>query len=158
MVEGTIETRQQETHDTQIHIGTQEEEVDFMDEDEAVLVPWGRQSLLLDSEAATQGTLMDDEEGLYSEDEEAEASGSTNTKIDPDDGSQAIADDGGLPPFRPFFDTRGVDDATSFHIDSGIVVPASINRHLRPYQREGVEFLYGKYKSGIGGVLGDDMG
>lgn len=37
-------------------------------------------------------------------------------------------------------------------------VPAPINRFLRPYQREGVEFLLTQYKNGIGGILGDDMG
>ncbi|KAM0786057.1 hypothetical protein ACM66B_006868 [Microbotryomycetes sp. NB124-2] len=37
-------------------------------------------------------------------------------------------------------------------------VPAPINRFLREYQREGVEFLYRQYSNGIGGILGDDMG
>ncbi|CDR48662.1 hypothetical protein NBRC10512_001376 [Rhodotorula toruloides] len=37
-------------------------------------------------------------------------------------------------------------------------VPAPINKFLRPYQREGAEFLYGQFKKGIGGILGDDMG
>ncbi|GAA5907695.1 hypothetical protein JCM6882_008950 [Rhodosporidiobolus microsporus] len=37
-------------------------------------------------------------------------------------------------------------------------IPAPINKFLRPYQREGAEFLYGQYKKGIGGILGDDMG
>lgn len=36
-------------------------------------------------------------------------------------------------------------------------VPAPINKFLRPYQREGAEFLYGQFKKGIGGILGDDM-
>ena len=38
-------------------------------------------------------------------------------------------------------------------------VPASINRYLKPYQREGVAFLYScVVLRGTGGVLGDDMG
>ncbi|GAA6011499.1 hypothetical protein JCM10207_002640 [Rhodosporidiobolus poonsookiae] len=37
-------------------------------------------------------------------------------------------------------------------------IPAPINKFLRPYQREGVEFLYGQYQKGLGGILGDDMG
>lgn len=36
-------------------------------------------------------------------------------------------------------------------------VPAPVNKFLRPYQREGAEFLYGQFKKGIGGILGDDM-
>ncbi|GEM11524.1 RAD26-like SNF2 family DNA-dependent ATPase [Rhodotorula toruloides] len=37
-------------------------------------------------------------------------------------------------------------------------VPAPINKFLRPYQREGAEFLYRQFRKGIGGILGDDMG
>ncbi|GAA5964461.1 hypothetical protein JCM21900_002382 [Sporobolomyces salmonicolor] len=37
-------------------------------------------------------------------------------------------------------------------------IPSPINKFLRQYQREGVEFLYGQYKKGMGGILGDDMG
>lgn len=36
-------------------------------------------------------------------------------------------------------------------------IPAPVNRFLRQYQREGAEFLYGQYKEGLGGILGDDM-
>jgi len=42
--------------------------------------------------------------------------------------------------------------------DPSMVIPASINRFLRGYQREGVWFLYSKYRHGMGGILGDDMG
>lgn len=42
--------------------------------------------------------------------------------------------------------------------DPSIVIPRSINRFLRDYQRVGAAFLYRKYKQGHGGVLGDDMG
>ena len=39
-----------------------------------------------------------------------------------------------------------------------VSVPPSINRFLRDYQREGVQFFYERYCEGRGGVLGDDMG
>ncbi|PVG00118.1 hypothetical protein CPB86DRAFT_806025, partial [Serendipita vermifera] len=39
-----------------------------------------------------------------------------------------------------------------------IEVPSSINKYLRGYQREGVEFLWNQFKQGRGGILGDDMG
>jgi hypothetical protein len=44
------------------------------------------------------------------------------------------------------------------HPEQGIQVPASINRFLREYQRDGVRFFWDCYKEGRGGVLGDDMG
>ena len=37
-------------------------------------------------------------------------------------------------------------------------IPASVNKHLRPYQREGVEWMWNQYSRGRGGLLGDDMG
>ncbi|KAM0747985.1 hypothetical protein T439DRAFT_87826 [Meredithblackwellia eburnea MCA 4105] len=40
----------------------------------------------------------------------------------------------------------------------GAEIPAPINRFLRPYQRQGVEFMYRQHMKGMGGVLGDDMG
>lgn len=33
-----------------------------------------------------------------------------------------------------------------------------INRQLRDYQRQGVEFMWERYRMGKGGILGDDMG
>lgn len=36
-------------------------------------------------------------------------------------------------------------------------VPASINRHLREYQRDGVKFLYSLYAQDKGGILADGM-
>ncbi|KAG8821745.1 hypothetical protein FRC19_007320 [Serendipita sp. 401] len=40
----------------------------------------------------------------------------------------------------------------------GIQIPASINDYLRPYQKEGVRFLFERYCNGRGAILGDDMG
>ena len=37
-------------------------------------------------------------------------------------------------------------------------VPGRINTFLRPYQREGINFFWTRYKDGRGGLLGDDMG
>ena len=37
-------------------------------------------------------------------------------------------------------------------------VPATINRYLRDYQRNGVRFLYKHYCDGHGAILADDMG
>lgn len=37
-------------------------------------------------------------------------------------------------------------------------VPASINRYLQEYQREGVQFLFSRLAAGMGAILGDDMG
>eukprot|EP00887_Chlorella_sp_A99_P006990 scaffold2.g6990.t1 len=39
-----------------------------------------------------------------------------------------------------------------------LYVPASINKFLRSYQRDGVHFLFCQYARGTGGVLADDMG
>jgi DNA excision repair protein ERCC-6-like 2 len=39
-----------------------------------------------------------------------------------------------------------------------IQVPSPINTFLRDYQRDGVRFLYDKFRKSIGGMLGDDMG
>jgi SNF2 family DNA or RNA helicase len=39
-----------------------------------------------------------------------------------------------------------------------IQVPSAINTFLRDYQRDGVKFLYEKFKNSMGGMLGDDMG
>ena len=39
-----------------------------------------------------------------------------------------------------------------------IQVPASINTHLRDYQRDGVRFFWERFQEDRGGLLGDDMG
>ncbi|KAG8595973.1 hypothetical protein GDO81_001691 [Engystomops pustulosus] len=42
--------------------------------------------------------------------------------------------------------------------DTGVCIPHTINRYLRDYQREGVQFLYEHYARSRGCILGDDMG
>ena len=37
-------------------------------------------------------------------------------------------------------------------------IPATMNRYLRDYQREGAQFMYNRFREGGGGILGDDMG
>ena len=39
-----------------------------------------------------------------------------------------------------------------------IQVPSAINTFLRDYQRDGIQFLYNKFRNLTGGMLGDDMG
>lgn len=37
-------------------------------------------------------------------------------------------------------------------------MPGSINRYLRQYQREGIQFLFRQYVLNQGAILADDMG
>ena len=37
-------------------------------------------------------------------------------------------------------------------------IPALLNQYLRPYQQDGVRFLYQQFRSHSGAVLCDDMG
>ncbi|CAM9419002.1 unnamed protein product [Chrysoparadoxa australica] len=37
-------------------------------------------------------------------------------------------------------------------------IPAAINRYLKEYQREGVQFMWDRYSRGEGSILADDMG
>ena len=68
---------------------------------------------------------------------------------------------GGLLALAQRGDGDGSDDGDGD--GSGLVttppaVPASIDATLRPYQREGFEWLAFLYEHGLGGVLADDMG
>jgi DNA excision repair protein ERCC-6-like 2 len=49
-------------------------------------------------------------------------------------------------------------DALVLDAKHHIRVPPSLNRYLRPYQREGTQFLFQRYALGRGVILGDDMG
>jgi len=44
------------------------------------------------------------------------------------------------------------------HGAAGEMVPHTINRYLRDYQREGIRFIHGNYVRARGCILGDDMG
>ncbi len=43
-------------------------------------------------------------------------------------------------------------------LSSTVSVPVPVNKHLRDYQRQGVEFLFRRFVDNAGGVLADDMG
>lgn len=61
---------------------------------------------------------------------------------------------GSFRPKRP----KRCYDGTPVKPGPAVSVPPSINKFLRDYQREGVQFFYERYCEGRGGVLGDDMG
>nr|CDS29116.1 DNA excision repair protein ERCC 6 [Hymenolepis microstoma] len=43
-------------------------------------------------------------------------------------------------------------------LKGGLRIPADIWNRLYPYQREGVAWLWGLHRHGVGGILGDEMG
>ncbi|XP_009897186.2 DNA excision repair protein ERCC-6-like 2 [Dryobates pubescens] len=69
-----------------------------------------------------------------------------------------IFDDGDLE--KPYFPNQSFPSPeVAFKLsDNGDFIPYTINRYLRDYQREGVQFLYGHYANKRGCILGDDMG
>ncbi|NWS67357.1 ER6L2 protein, partial [Crotophaga sulcirostris] len=69
-----------------------------------------------------------------------------------------IFDDGDLE--KPYFPDKNLPSSkVAFKLsDNGDFVPYTINRYLRDYQREGVQFLYAHYVNKRGCILGDDMG
>ncbi|KAF8258164.1 P-loop containing nucleoside triphosphate hydrolase protein [Lactarius quietus] len=52
------------------------------------------------------------------------------------------------------------EPADTFVLDAKrhIRIPPSLSKHLRPYQRDGVQFFFERYILGRGAILGDDMG
>jgi SNF2 family DNA or RNA helicase len=59
---------------------------------------------------------------------------------------------------RPPFVEADVSSSPSLPSSTSHSVPASINKFLRDYQRDGVQFFYARYCENRGGILGDDMG
>lgn len=66
---------------------------------------------------------------------------------------------------RPHFDIKTSEQAAlgPFRLGTdaaghAVEVPKAINRFLRKYQQEGVRFFWEHYRTGEGGLLGDDMG
>ncbi|XP_003468448.3 DNA excision repair protein ERCC-6-like 2 isoform X4 [Cavia porcellus] len=61
---------------------------------------------------------------------------------------------------KPYFPDRKFPlSSNDFKLsEDGDVIPYTINRYLRDYQREGAQFLYRHYIQGRGCILGDDMG
>lgn len=107
------------------------------------------------------------EHGNNRDDDEGDA---TETESDISEPSQSQRDDRGAKPrlvaredqtaTGKFTLKRPKQCYDGTPVKSGPVdsVPASINKFLRDYQREGVQFFYERYCEGRGGVLGDDMG
>uniref|UniRef100_A0A7M4ESU1 ERCC excision repair 6 like 2 n=1 Tax=Crocodylus porosus TaxID=8502 RepID=A0A7M4ESU1_CROPO len=79
-------------------------------------------------------------------------------KVKADRWKSLIFDDEDLE--KPYFpDRRLPSPAVAFELsENGDCIPYTINRYLRDYQREGVQFLYGHYTHKRGCILGDDMG
>lgn len=50
------------------------------------------------------------------------------------------------------------DSVNEGHPDEKTVLPCGLRAELRPYQREGYEWMYGLYRNHLGGCLADDMG
>ncbi|XP_072927519.1 DNA excision repair protein ERCC-6-like 2 isoform X3 [Hemitrygon akajei] len=61
---------------------------------------------------------------------------------------------------KPFFyDKQTLGPKISLKLcEGGIYVPHTINRYLRDYQRDGIQFICKHYFRGNGCILGDDMG
>ena len=55
----------------------------------------------------------------------------------------------------PAFDPKAGSSQIKYQTHS---VPAPLNKFLRDYQRDGVQFFYERYCENRGGILGDDMG
>jgi SNF2 family DNA or RNA helicase len=78
----------------------------------------------------------------------------------PEDDSVTESDsDDGLPE-ETVGDYSKANPADALVLDAKhhIRVPPSLSKHLRSYQREGVQFLFQRYILGRGVILGDDMG
>ncbi|KAG8455320.1 hypothetical protein GDO86_001498 [Hymenochirus boettgeri] len=61
---------------------------------------------------------------------------------------------------KPFFpDRRLPGPLEDFTLSkNGVSIPYTINRYLRDYQRDGIQFLYNHFSRSMGCILGDDMG
>lgn len=61
---------------------------------------------------------------------------------------------------RPNFPIENAeqDSIGSLDLPDGFTLTANINRFLRSYQRDGVNFLLSHYRAGNGAILADDMG
>ncbi len=152
----------------------EEVEGDYDSEDNEVIVPWiGPRHSLVAGEADM------DAEGVYSEDEvfdgeldhsltahhmisdlehqplrqAQQAESATRVSQVADEFLPAARPNFPLSPDQFHFKPYPLDDEAR-----DILVPATINRFLKDYQRTGAKFLYSKYKQQTGAVLGDDMG
>jgi SNF2 family DNA or RNA helicase len=121
--------------------------------------------IILPTNTARPTANLEDEEGGYSADELFAGDSDVELEIlrqraPPIPLSPTAVTDDDLPAVRPNFETDlpFAEPLQLDHTQTGISIPAPINRFLKEYQKDGVRFLYAKYASGKGGVLGDDMG
>ncbi|CAO1612989.1 unnamed protein product [Parajaminaea phylloscopi] len=83
--------------------------------------------------------------------------------LPPPVGSKAFAQPSGdvhgpRPEFAPSSSQQDCNTPHVLNSQCGISIPACVNRFLRNYQREGVEFMYRAFKESRGAILADDMG
>lgn len=77
--------------------------------------------------------------------------------------SNNTSNDNNIDPIRKFSTSLSNNGSNSgeplmLSEEPLVKVPASINKKLKDYQRDGVKFLYNLYKENKGGILADDMG
>ena len=157
----------------------EEEEIegDYDSEDNEVMIPRGSPLRELADDRKMDEVEV---EGVYSDDELFEgecahqitvmvhsAYFSSESVLHPSQLSPAASSHSQLaeddpPPSRPSFpfsyDQGRVGPYALDHEAKDILIPSSMNRFLKEYQRAGARFLYEKYKGQTGAVLGDDMG
>ncbi|GMK54007.1 hypothetical protein CspeluHIS016_0105930 [Cutaneotrichosporon spelunceum] len=161
--------------------GTEEEDDEEDYSKEVIVAPWGSNWPIHSTNDPASDHEKSDEE-IYSEDEVEEAywddecpnslsvpSTSALQSRHPSESSRSqfqfrIPVDSQVTPCeeRPAFpctdEQRTIGPYAIDPEDPTMAVPAPINRFLRKYQREGVDFFYSKYKQRYGCILGDDMG
>ncbi|WOO76804.1 DNA excision repair protein ERCC-6-like 2 [Vanrija pseudolonga] len=141
-----------------------EEDDDYDEEDMIVTVPWASSGQNVThagvEDADLQPETLEEEDDQYSDDDLFDYSTSTgepSQKMDESIGG-SVAKWEERPNFPATPEQRLKGPYLLDKDNPTMAVPASINRFLRDYQREGAQFMYNKYKQGVGGILGDDMG
>lgn len=136
----------------------EEPEGQYDDWNDPVVVPW-------QAGPSQRDEALSDQEGHYSDDELFSAPPRTATSSRSASVKESHLSDSATEPqnqIRPSFpfsaEQSQIGEYRLDATDARIVIPRSINRFLREYQRIGVQFLYDKYKAGRGAILGDDMG
>eukprot|EP00321_Phaeocystis_globosa_P000207 CAMPEP_0118825914 /NCGR_PEP_ID=MMETSP1162-20130426/11609_1 /TAXON_ID=33656 /ORGANISM="Phaeocystis Sp, Strain CCMP2710" /LENGTH=899 /DNA_ID=CAMNT_0006756611 /DNA_START=21 /DNA_END=2716 /DNA_ORIENTATION=- len=107
----------------------------------------------LEKEALAHGSGEEDED-----DDEAEATEAIEQEEDDGILEWPRFDGDGWGPKEPHPLGPRPDHVEGSIYPAEAFIPASVNKHLRPYQREGVEWMWNQYARGRGGLLGDDMG
>lgn len=127
---------------------------DSATEDEDILFSQTSSKFVADDDSATEEE--DEEYGMTTKRKTVDEDSATE---DDEEEYNMIVEEGLKP--RPGFPLPpGKQPSGSLVLDTcnDIKVPASINTHLREYQRDGVRFFWNQYNQSMGGLLGDDMG